>query len=148
MWLYQGETVCFHTVNTEWTGHIYIYIWIYANIVHTSSSFCVHTHAHTHIYTFSYHFRTSNRQAKSGHCCCDLFRLLSGSKSLMSRFLCCQKFTGRQCWYQPLNHPIRRFSEAGLHELMPFVIFCARCCERSQRHFQADFWVGVASHCV
>ena len=28
---------------------------------------------------------------------------------------------------------------------MPFVIVCARSRERSQRHFRADFWVGVAS---
>ena len=34
---------------------------------------------------------------------------------------------------------IGRFSEAGLHELMPFVIFRARSRERSQRHFRADF---------
>ena len=33
------------------------------------------------------------------------------------------------------------FSEAGLHERMPFVIFRARSRERSQRHFRADFWV-------
>ena len=39
---------------------------------------------------------------------------------------------------------IGRFSEAGL----PFVIFHARSCERSQRHFRADCWVGVASRCV
>ena len=32
-----------------------------------------------------------------------------------------------------------RFSEAGLHELMPFVIFRARSRERSQRHFRVDF---------
>ena len=43
---------------------------------------------------------------------------------------------------------IGRFSEAGLHEWMPFVIFRARSRERSQRHFRADFWVGVASRCV
>ena len=43
---------------------------------------------------------------------------------------------------------IRQFSEAGLHEWMSFVIFRARSLERLQRHFRADFWVGVASHCV
>ena len=31
------------------------------------------------------------------------------------------------------------FREAGLHERMPFVIFCARSCERLQCHFRADF---------
>ena len=41
-----------------------------------------------------------------------------------------------------------RFSEAGLHEQMPFVIFRARSGEWSQRHFRADFWAGIASHCV
>ena len=41
-----------------------------------------------------------------------------------------------------------RFSEAGLHEWMPFVIIRARSRERSQRHFRADFWVGIASRCV
>ena len=35
-----------------------------------------------------------------------------------------------------------RFSEAGLHEWMPFVIF------RTRSHSRADFWVGVASCCV
>ena len=40
---------------------------------------------------------------------------------------------------------IGRFSEAGLHEWMPFVVFRARSRERSQRHFRADFWVGAAS---
>ena len=43
---------------------------------------------------------------------------------------------------------IGRFSEAGLHEWMSFVIFRGRSRERSQRHFLADFWVGVASRCV
>ena len=41
-----------------------------------------------------------------------------------------------------------RVSEAGLHEWMPFVIFRARSRERPQRHFRADFRVGVASRCV
>ena len=49
---------------------------------------------------------------------------------------------GTSCRY------IGRFSEAGLHEWMTFVIFSERSCERSQRHFRADFWVGVASRCV
>ena len=31
---------------------------------------------------------------------------------------------------------------------MAFVIFCARSCERLQRHFWADFWVGIVSCCV
>ena len=44
--------------------------------------------------------------------------------------------------------PIGWFSEAGLHEWMPFVIFRARSRETSQRHFRADFWVSVASRCV
>ena len=43
---------------------------------------------------------------------------------------------------------IGRFSEAGLHEWMPFVIFHVRSHKRSQCHFRADFWVGVASRCV
>ena len=43
---------------------------------------------------------------------------------------------------------IGRFDEAGLHEWIPFVIFRARSRERSQRHFRADFWVGVALRCV
>ena len=43
---------------------------------------------------------------------------------------------------------IGRFSEAGLHKWMPFVTFRARSRDRSQRHFRADFWVGVASRCV
>ena len=43
---------------------------------------------------------------------------------------------------------IGRFSEVGLREWMPCVIFRAWSCERSQHHFQADFWVGIASHCV
>ena len=34
---------------------------------------------------------------------------------------------------------IGQFSEAGLHECMPIVIFHARRHERSQRHFQANF---------
>ena len=41
-----------------------------------------------------------------------------------------------------------RFSEAGLHEWMPFVIFRARSHERSQHHFRADFCVGVAARCL
>ena len=40
---------------------------------------------------------------------------------------------------------IRRFSEPGLREWMPLVIFRARSCERLQCPFQADFWVGIAS---
>ena len=40
------------------------------------------------------------------------------------------------------------FSEAGLHEWMPFVIFHARSRKRLQHHFWADFWVGVASCCL
>ena len=40
------------------------------------------------------------------------------------------------------------FSEAGLLKWMPFVIFRARSRKRSQRHFRANFWVGVASRCV
>ena len=40
---------------------------------------------------------------------------------------------------------IGRFSETGLHEWMPFVIFRAKSRERSHRHFRANFWVGVAS---
>ena len=47
-----------------------------------------------------------------------------------------------ECLYQ--SPAIGRFSEAGLHEWMPFVIFRARSRERSQRHFRPDFWVGVA----
>ena len=43
---------------------------------------------------------------------------------------------------------IGRFSEAGLRKWMPFVIFCARSRERSQCHFWANFWVGIASRCV
>ena len=43
---------------------------------------------------------------------------------------------------------IGRFSEAGLHKLMPFVIFHARSRERSLCHSWADFWVGIASCCV
>ena len=43
---------------------------------------------------------------------------------------------------------IGRFSEAGLHEWVPFVIFRARSRERSQRHVLSNFWVGVASRCV
>ena len=46
------------------------------------------------------------------------------------------------------SNTIGQFSEAGLHEWMPFVIFYARSCERLQRHFRADFWVGIASRCV
>ena len=38
---------------------------------------------------------------------------------------------------------IGQFSEAGLHEWMPSVIFHARSCERSQCHFRADFWVAL-----
>ena len=43
---------------------------------------------------------------------------------------------------------VGRFSEAGLHEWMPFVIFRARSCKRSQHRFHADFWVGIVSCCV
>ena len=43
---------------------------------------------------------------------------------------------------------IGQFSEAGLHEWMPFVIFHARSRERSQHHFWANFWVGIVSRCV
>ena len=50
--------------------------------------------------------------------------------------------------YTTLHNTIGQFSEAGLHEWMLFVIFRARSRERSQRHFRADFWVGVASRCV
>ena len=46
------------------------------------------------------------------------------------------------------DNGIGRFSEAGLHEWMPFVIFRARSREKLQRHFRADFWVGFASRCV
>ena len=46
------------------------------------------------------------------------------------------------------NSATGRFNEAGLHDWMPFVIFHTRCRESSQRHFRADFWVGVASYCV
>ena len=35
------------------------------------------------------------------------------------------------------------FSETGLPERLPFVIFRIRSRERLQHHFQADFWVGV-----
>ena len=45
--------------------------------------------------------------------------------------------------FDPASNTIGQFSEAGLHEWMPFVIFCARSCERLQRHFWADFWAGV-----
>ena len=52
-------------------------------------------------------------------------------------------------WYLfPTVTSTGRFSEAGLHEWMLFVIFCTRGHERLQRHFQADFWVGIASRCV
>ena len=50
-----------------------------------------------------------------------------------------------------LNKPItaaERFSGAALHEWMPFVIFRVRSRERPQRHYQADFWVDVASRRV
>ena len=47
-----------------------------------------------------------------------------------------------------MTRPIGQSSEAGLHEWMPFVIFHAGSHKRSQRHIWADFWVGVASHCV
>ena len=40
------------------------------------------------------------------------------------------------------------FSEAGLHEWMPFVIFHAKSCNRSQHPLRANFWVGIASCCV
>ena len=53
--------------------------------------------------------------------------------------------TGTHEWWQG---PIGRFSEAGLHEWMPFVIFHARSCERLQRHFWASFWIGIVSCCV
>ena len=43
---------------------------------------------------------------------------------------------------------IGQFSEAGLLEWMPFVIFRARSCERSQCHFWANFLVGVASRYI
>ena len=39
-------------------------------------------------------------------------------------------------------------SEAGLHTRMPFVIFRARSHKRLQRHFRANFCVGIASRCV
>ena len=38
---------------------------------------------------------------------------------------------------------VGRFSEAGLHEWISFVIFRARNREWWQCHFRADFWVGV-----
>ena len=50
--------------------------------------------------------------------------------------------------YNQHNLAIGWFSEAGLHEWMPFVIFRARSRKRLQHHFWADFWVGVASCCV
>ena len=51
--------------------------------------------------------------------------------------------------YTPtLNFTIGRFNGVGLHKWMPFVIFCAGSCERSQCHFWADFWVGVVSRSV
>ena len=49
-------------------------------------------------------------------------------------------------WHPRLS--IGQFSEAGLHKWMPFVIFRASSHERSQHHFRADFWVGIASCCV
>ena len=36
---------------------------------------------------------------------CDIAILLSGLNE-STRFFCSQKFTGRQHWYQPFNHPI------------------------------------------
>ena len=57
-----------------------------------------------------------------------------------------QEVTG--CVNVTSSLPIGRFSEAGLHEWMPFVIFRARSRERSQRRFRANFWAGVASRCV
>ena len=52
-------------------------------------------------------------------------------------------FSHCSSWHPRLS--IGRFSEAGLHKWMPFVIFRARSHKRSQRHFRADFWVGIAS---
>ena len=52
-----------------------------------------------------------------------------------------------QCWDHCFLFSIGWFSEAGLHEWMPFVTFRTRSCEKSQHHFRADFWVGVASRC-
>ena len=43
---------------------------------------------------------------------------------------------------------IGRFSEAGLLEWMRFVIFSRKKSREVAAHFRADFWVGVASHCV
>ena len=40
-----------------------------------------------------------------------------------------------RCWFFVWLCAIGRFSEAGLHEWMPFVIFCARSRKRWQRHF-------------
>ena len=42
----------------------------------------------------------------------------------------------------------RNPGEAGLQEWMRFEIFRARSRKRLQRHFQADLWGSVASHCV
>ena len=79
----------------------------------------------------------------------------------MHQILCHQHLhTPSICWNKKLKSlfytsthghyliSIGWFSEAGLHKWMPFVIFHARCRKRSQHHFQADFWVGVASRYV
>ena len=93
------------------------------------------------------------KQYKCHHCCscknywgkglesgkkvfCFCFLFLADQKIVSSRGKCI------------LGLPIGQFGEAGLLEWMPFVIFHTRSHERSQHHFQADFWVDIALCCV
>ena len=70
---------------------------------------------------------------------------MASSCRFRSSARCLSKFS----WNKPAKlSAIGRFSEAGLHQWMPFVIFCARSRERLQHDFRADFWVGIASCCV
>ena len=82
VWL--SEDACAHSTGIVWHELI---CGLYANVVHTSSSFCTHTHTHTHTHTCTHththacahmhthtHFHTiwrpwTNRaKSKSGHC--------------------------------------------------------------------------------
>ena len=60
----------------------------------------------------------------------------------------CSLSTTHFSFHKILLYVIGWFSEAGLHEWMPFAIFSTRSHERLQWHIWADFWVGVASCCV
>ena len=91
------------------------------------------------------------KQYKFHHCCsCKKYwgnGMEGGKKMSLHCFWADQKIASS--WIKCiLGHPVGRFSEAGLHKWMPFVIFHTGSHEKLQCHFWANFWVGVALRCV